>query len=165
MSNPNGRPPHHNQEAIAKDLVEWSKLDTSTNLNGFCGSRGLAPSYITRWARENPQFCLAYEEAKANIGQRREERLSAGTLHVKAYDLNANVYDHFRKDEMQQQQRFEMGLDKEKTEHKAKVDSEVGETVTKNIVDMFDSTMKQIKGLQNNAQVALNKEESSNISE
>lgn len=109
---PGGRPREHDRDAIALDLIEWSKLDTSTNLNGFCASRGLAPSKITDWARECEKFRGAYEEAKAALGQRRETMLALGTLHTKAYDLNAAVYDHFLKDERRSEMAYESDLRK-----------------------------------------------------
>lgn len=113
-----GRPREHDRDAIALELIEWSMKPDSINLNGFCCSRvpPLAPSKITQWALECDYFRQAYEAAKTFIAVRREERLSAGTLHVKAYDLNSSVYDHFLKDERRAQARFEASLKDEKTE-------------------------------------------------
>ncbi len=97
-----GRPPR-DLIKLANDLIKWSLLHDSINLNGFCGQQNLAPSVFSRYARENEDFCLAYEEAKANLADRREKMLNAEMLHVKAYDLNACVYDHFLKEERREQ--------------------------------------------------------------
>jgi hypothetical protein len=105
-----GRPREYNLEEIAKKLVEWAQKEDSVNLNGFCADNGYVPSYITRWARENETFCAAYEYSKACLGKRRERKLSNNELHVKAYDLNATVYDHFLKDEKRLNAEFEAKL-------------------------------------------------------
>lgn len=101
MTNLGGRPRIHDREQIALDLIEWAKQPDSINLNSFCCSREppLAPSKISQWAKECDRFRQAYEAAKAFIGARREEWLHSDHLHVKAYDLNASVYDHFIKEE------------------------------------------------------------------
>lgn len=105
-----GRPREHDRDKIADELVEWAQLDSSTNLNGFCATRFLAPSKITLWAKECDRFRQAYEIAKTAVGLRREQKLSDGTLHVKAYDLNAAVYDYFLKEERREQAKFESTL-------------------------------------------------------
>ena len=105
-----GRPREHDREKIAKDLITWAKKDTSINLNEFCALNGLAPSKITIFANEDDFFRKAYEEAKAYIGYRREQKLNSGELHVKAYDLNANTYDYFLKHERKDQLEYEAKL-------------------------------------------------------
>lgn len=90
-----GRPREWDREALAKDLVEWAQLDTSVNLNGFCAKHLMAAQKLTQFARECENFRSAYEIAKTIVGARRESKLSKQELHVKAYDLNARVYDHF----------------------------------------------------------------------
>ena len=107
-----GRPRVHDRDQLAAELIEWAKQEDSLNLNGFCCSRDppIAPSKLTIWSRECPNFCKAYETAKAFIGYRRELKLSKNELHVKAYDLNAAVYDYFLKEERRQQARFESEL-------------------------------------------------------
>ncbi len=96
-----GRPRKHDRDQIGLELIEWAKLPDSINLNSFCCSREppLAPSKISQWAKECDYFRQAYEAAKAFIGARREQWLQSDHLHVKAYDLNAAVYDHFIKEE------------------------------------------------------------------
>lgn len=106
MAMANGRPQEHDRVQLAKDLVAWSELETSLNLNGFCGKYHIVPSKVSQFAREDETFRLAYEEAKANLGERREVLLSQGKLHVKAYDLNACVYDHFLKEERRDEAKF-----------------------------------------------------------
>lgn len=101
MTLPPGRPRTHDRDQIALDLIEWAKLPDSVNLNSFCCSREppLAPSKLSQWAKECDYFRQAYEASKAFIGARREQWLQSDYLHVKAYDLNAAVYDHFIKEE------------------------------------------------------------------
>lgn len=96
------RPREHDRLAIALKLIEWAKLPDSINLNKFCVSYcnpPIPPQSITLWAKECEQFREAYMIAKGFLGARREEWLQADLLHVKAYDLNAAVYDHFLKEE------------------------------------------------------------------
>lgn len=105
-----GRPREWDRDKVAENLVEWAKKDTSINLNGFCGENLLPPSKITLWAKECDNFRQAYEIAKALLGERRERYLEQERLHVKAYDMNAKVYDHFLKDESRDEKAFESKL-------------------------------------------------------
>ncbi len=147
--NKGGRPREHDRDAIAQELIDWAKKDDSMNLNGFCCSREppLAPTKITDWARECPRFRVAYDTAKAFIGQRREKKLASGALHVKAYDLNATVYDTFLKDERRLQAEFETDIKKQLIEWEAKFKSENG-SVDPNTVEQFMSLMNQLSSLQ-----------------
>ena len=105
-----GRPREHDREKIAKDLITWAKKDSSINLNEFCALNSIVPPKIALWAKEDDYFRSAYEEAKAYIGYRREQKLNSGELHVKAYDLNANTYDYFLKKERRDQLEYEAKL-------------------------------------------------------
>jgi len=102
-----GRLREHDRNQIALDLIEWAQLDTSTTMLGFCAGKLISPNKITDWAREDEFFRVAYDIAKACVGERREKKLSDGKLHVKAYDLNAAVYDRFLKEERQEMAKFE----------------------------------------------------------
>ncbi len=119
-----GRPREHNREQIAQDMIEWARKDDSLNLNKFCAlyDPPIPPSKITHWAKEEEGFRQAYESTKAFIGFRREEKLNANELHVKAYDLNATTYDHFLKEERRQQAEFEAAL---KSDENQKVDDKI----------------------------------------
>jgi len=99
MANPVGRPREYDLKKVADDLLAWAAKDDSINLNKFCAYNDINPNTMLRWKEENPQFRGAYEQAKAWLGFRREEQLSKGKLHVKAYDLNATVYDAFGREE------------------------------------------------------------------
>lgn len=144
-----GRPREHDREAISKELIDWARKDDSLNLCGFCCSREppLAPSKITEWARECPKFRLAYEEAKAFIGNRREVGLNKGKVHVKAYDLNATVYDHFLKDEKRIQLEMELDIKKQLIEWEAKLKAS-GNVVDDAVLEQFNSLMGQLSSLQ-----------------
>ncbi len=111
---PGGRPREHDRDAIAQEMIEWAKDEESINLNGFCCSREppLSPSMVLLWSKECPEFRRAYETTKAFIGHRREQRLNSGKLHVKAFDLNATVYDLFTKEDRRESAEFESELRK-----------------------------------------------------
>jgi len=100
-----GAPRIHNREQIAIDLVEWARKSDSINLCKFCAlyNPPIIPSVLLRWCKEDDSLRLAYECAKSFLGFRREENLNKGALHVKAYDLNAHVYDMFLKAERDEQ--------------------------------------------------------------
>jgi len=110
-----GRPREHDREQIAKDLIEWAKLQESINFNKFCCTREppIPASKLLIWAKECDEFRCAYETAKAFLASRREEWLSKDQLHVKAYDLNATVYDLIAKDEKMSMATFDSSLRKE----------------------------------------------------
>jgi hypothetical protein len=96
-----GRPRVHDRESIAEELIEWAKLPDSINFNKFCCTREppIPASKLLQYSKDCDQFRAAYETAKTFIASRREEWLSKDQLHVKAYDLNATVYDLFAKDD------------------------------------------------------------------
>ena len=107
-----GRPREHDRKEIAEKLVTWAKLDNSLNLCAFCCLNEIPPSRLAVWARECNQFCIAYELSKSFIAVRREQKLSSGELHVKAYDLNASTYDYFLKEEKREEKSFDAELKK-----------------------------------------------------
>lgn len=109
---PVGRPREHDRDAIAEKLIAWSKLENSLNLNAFCSQNEIPPSNLGIWARECKKFQRAYEIAKSFIAMRREQKLSNGELHVKAYDLNAATYDYFLKEEKREEKAYEAELKK-----------------------------------------------------
>ncbi len=86
---------------LADELMEWARKESSMNLNGFCCTRipPLAPFKLLQYAKENEDFRVAYEAAKAFLGDRRERRLNSEELHQRAYESNKCVYDHFIKNE------------------------------------------------------------------
>lgn len=103
---------------VAHQLLEWAKKDTSINLCEFCVEfcePMIQPSLLYQWACTDKEFMQTYELAKAYIGHRRERKLNADELHVKAYDLNARAYDYFldtkKVDEMKQEAEHKKALD------------------------------------------------------
>lgn len=112
---PQGRPREHDRQQIAIDLIEWAKKPDSINLCKFCAYYEpiIPPSKISEWAKEDKSFREAYESAKMFLGFRREEWMSKELLHVKAYDLNATVYDYFMDEKKEKTSRFESSLRKE----------------------------------------------------
>jgi hypothetical protein len=102
-----GRLREHNREKIAEDLIKWATKEDSINLNGFCATKLIAPSKLSLWSKEDEFFRQAFEIAKSFIGERRERLLTNDMLHVKAYDLNAAVYDRFLKEERMEMAKYE----------------------------------------------------------
>jgi hypothetical protein len=139
-----GRPREHNREQISIDMIQWAKKEDSINLNKFCAlyDPPIPPSKITHWAKEEDYFRQAYESTKAFIAFRREEKLNAEELHVKAYDLNAATYDHFLKDERRQQAEFEASL-------KSQLDIKVDE----GILDNYKQVIGQLKRVQSECKI------------
>lgn len=131
-----GRPREYDREKIAHDLIEWAKKPDSLNLNKFCAYNDpiISPLAMLRWCREDEQFRIAYEKAKAFLAFRREEKLNNNELHVKAFDLNASVYDNFLKEDKQDAERF-----------KAQVAAEQAQNYSKDESDKFDAVMTQLK--------------------
>jgi len=95
MANLGGRPREWDRDKLAEMIIEWVQLDDSTNLNGFTAYSGVIPTNISKYAKEHDGFRQAYEYAKGIIADRREKKLAKGEVHVKAYDLNARVYDFY----------------------------------------------------------------------
>lgn len=104
------RPREYDREEIEEKLLAWSLLDTSFNLCAFCGEVPIAPTMLIGWTKTDKEFSKSYEIVKARIGQRREQGLNKGLVHVKAYDLNAVNYDPFIKDSRRAEMEYEMSL-------------------------------------------------------
>lgn len=115
-----GRPREYDRDAIAQSILEWAQKETSINLNGFCTTHDplIPPSYLSIWANEDDEFSKAYETAKAFLACRRENKLANNELHVKAYDLNAGVYDYFLREEKRREKEFESELKKNENDSK-----------------------------------------------
>lgn len=127
----NGRPRERDREKIAKDLIEWAKLDDSINVNKFCALHvdpPLAVQKLSQWSEEDDSFREAYETAKTFLAFRREEFVSADLLHVKPYDLCAGAYDGVIHSYRRKEAKFDSNLKKEETKEyseadKAKIDT------------------------------------------
>lgn len=134
-----GRPRKHDRDRIAIDMILWAKKDESINFNKFCAlyDPPFAPSKITEWSKEEEAFREAYEIACAFLAFRREENLNSGKLHVKAYDLNASVYDYFVRLERRQHMEFEESLK-----------SSENNTIPEEAIQRFDAFMNQLNRLQ-----------------
>lgn len=112
---PAGRPREHDRDKIAQDLIEWAKKPDSINFNKFAAYyEPIFPvSKLRLWAAEDPEFRTAYECAKNFLAFRREEWLNQDKLHVKAFDLNATVYDLQHKEEKMEMAKFDSDLSKD----------------------------------------------------
>lgn len=107
-----GRLRTYDRDDIADKLIEWAKKDDSLNLCAFCAQNEIAPSKLSNWAKECDRFRQSLDLAKCFLGVRREEKVSTGELHLKAYDLNVANYDYFLKEERRDQLQFESDLKK-----------------------------------------------------
>jgi len=138
-----GRPKEHDRDKIAKNLLEWAEEETSLNLNKFCAINKLPPSKLSLFAKENDEFRQSYELAKAFLAVRREEYLTDGMLHVKAYDISVAAYDYFVKEERRDQTQFEASIKKQNDIN-----------VSDDIKEMFEDTMTQLSSLQSERKIA-----------
>lgn len=139
------RPREHDRDQIALDLLEWAKKPSSINLNEFCAKADISPQRITDWAKDNALFREAVARAKAHLAYRREDRLSKGQLHLKAYDANKNVYDHFSKAESREESAYLLQI-------KAEMDAKHG--LPPNDMDLT-KLAKEIKALRNKINVTI----------
>jgi len=144
MVNLGGRPREHDRDKIAEDMIIWAAKEDSLNLNGFCAEQLIAPSQITQWASQEEGFRKAYEITKAILGQRRERGLINGTVHVKAYDLNAAVYDRFLKEERTSQAREDNELKMRLLDYMASIKAKEGDNVPEDIKKAYNDLMEQI---------------------
>jgi hypothetical protein len=99
IGNQGGRPSEYDKVAIAERMLEWAKQDDSININKFCAYNDIPARTFLEWVDDDIEFSRAYDKVKTFLGFRREERLNSGELHVKAFDLNATVYDQFNRAE------------------------------------------------------------------
>ena len=118
-----GRPREYDRIDVFTKLVEWAMLPTSINLNAFSGYYGIAPSKLILMSKENDDFRQVYEQVKSIIGARREEKLSTGDLHQRAYDRNAHVYDLYAREEHRDELAYASKLKKEEEGSKDTEDS------------------------------------------
>lgn len=149
-SNLRGRPREHDRAKIAHDIIQWAKRDDSINVNKFCAlyDPPFPTSKLSQWSKEDDEFRQSYEICKAHLAYRREEKLNANELHVKAFDLTAAAYDFVIREAREAHAEFEASL-------KSQIDVNVDEKIIEN----FDKTMKQLEMLQ-----SARKMEDSNIS-
>jgi len=138
-----GRPREHDRDKIAEELIEWARQPDSVNFNKFCCTREppIPATKLLLWSKEDASFRMAYDTAKAFLGARREEWLTSEQLHVKAYDLNANVYDLIARDEKRAQAEYESLL--KKAENNEPVDAS-------KLIEL----MKMIAGIQSSRKIA-----------
>lgn len=110
VKKPVGRPPEHDREATRLKMLEWVKDESQINLLAFSEHVMIAPSVVIRMSKESEAFRQTYDLVRSIIGKRREQALATGSLHVKAYDLNAQTYDQYLKAERREDSEFESKL-------------------------------------------------------
>lgn len=121
VGNDGGRPRIHDREALREDLLKWSKLMYSINLNAWSGKHEISYRYVFKWAKEDPVFRESLEIAKANIAANREELLCKGALHPVAYSRSLHMYDPYMYNHWKKEKRYE-GKIKSKAEKEANRD-------------------------------------------
>lgn len=107
VGNDGGRPRIHDREALKEDLLKWSKLLYSINLNAWSGKNMITPEYVFRWAKEDPEFRHALDIAKSNIAANREELLCKGALHPVSYSKHVHLYDGYTYNHWKKEKRYE----------------------------------------------------------
>lgn len=136
-----GRPREWDRTEIAIKMLEWAKDERNINLCGFSADNLIPSPKILEWARTDEDFRQTYELVRDFIGRRREERLTKGELHVKAYDLNAMTYDAHLRAEIRGQLEFDYKL-------KSRAEIDVNESTVK----QFDALNQQLLFLQRSQQ-------------
>ena len=139
-----GRLRTHDRDDIAEKLINWAKKDDSLNLCAFCSQIEIDPSKLSNWAKECDRFRQSLNRAKCSLAARREEKVSTGDLHLKAYDLNITTYDYFLKEERRDQLIFESDLKKQLIEVVAKLKHGDVKGVTPELSQQFDALMNQL---------------------
>ena len=124
-----------NVEEMADNLIAWSLKDDSWNLCGFVAQEAITAQRVSEWARNNDYFKSAYDFALSQLGQRRERKVSDGSLHTVGYKMNGNVYDAFLKEEDYGKIKFEARLKKE-------LDSEGKNPINDKYLEELDKTSK-----------------------
>ena len=66
--------------AAAADVIQWANEPESLTMMGWRGHRGYGYDQVTGWCNKSKKFALAYESAKAIVGDRREAGAVAGKL-------------------------------------------------------------------------------------
>jgi len=87
-------------EWIAGKLIEWSDLESSVTLIGFCSDYSIAQTSLYEWERRNEKLRKAMSLAKAKVGARRERlalenKFNAGIVNrtLGMYDDRLRAYD------------------------------------------------------------------------
>jgi hypothetical protein len=127
VGNSGGRPRIHKREELMKDLLKWSLLPHSFNLNRWCGDKDLCYEYLQRWAKEDDEFRLILLKVKGNLAVNREQMLCQGYFHPVAYKAGVNTYDKIMYEQWKEEKEYEYGL-----KNKAEVKGNVKVTVVQN---------------------------------
>lgn len=134
---------------VGNDLVEWSKIENSLNLNRFCAyyDPPFPVPYLFEWAgwknEEGEHFLQCLQIAKGYLGDRRESAVLEGKLHVKPYDLGARAYDQVLQANWMFEERFMAQL-KEEGLHQ----------VSKECTDKVDSMIHQLDEIRSSLKIA-----------
>lgn len=124
LGNQGGRPRIHKREELMQDLLKWSLLPHSLNLNRWIGDKDLNYEYIHRWANEDDEFRLIVLKVKGNLAANREQMLCQGYLHPVAYKAGLNTYDKIIFDQWKEEKEFEYGL-KNRAETKGNIEIKI----------------------------------------
>jgi len=92
---PRGRPKEYDYTVVMKELDEWSKLDDSINIVGFCASHGYLADVIRRMIRDYEDFENTYLLAKMRLADRREKLLNSEKLNYGSWNRYQKMFDPF----------------------------------------------------------------------
>lgn len=90
-----GRPPKYDSIALAKSLDEWSKLETSYNLVGFCLKEEICDYTLHDLNDRCEVFSNSLKLARMRLSERRDAMLMANTLPAKMWERYVDCYDPF----------------------------------------------------------------------
>lgn len=94
-----GRPPKYDYIKEAKDLDEWSKLDTSIALYEFTDMKSYLASQLGEFASVSEEFSASLKKSKERISLRRERMVCSGKIKESVYHRSARLYDRLLKDQ------------------------------------------------------------------
>ena len=140
----NGAPRKYNRDDIALQMLKWSELDTSTNLNGFCSVcvPRITPDTLLDWVVSDHHFAKTYKTVKCIIANRREGFLNTGKLHSMGFQLTAGFYDAFLNKHKRDEKKFEAKLESLKKAYPEKSPEDLATLLEQ----LLESKIKQEKG-------------------
>ncbi len=114
-----GRPPEHDLEKLAHQLIEWSFLPDSLNLIGFSSPRRISVTKLPDFAVRDPKFREALNLAKENIAQNRFKASCAGLMPQVFYSRSEGMYDPLYHKYDREEKKFDSDLRKDEEGSKA----------------------------------------------
>lgn len=105
-----GRPPVHNLDQLAEELLYWSTDPSALNLIGFTRSRRISVTKLPEWAKNHAKFGEALALAKEAIASNRFEAACANEMPQAFYSRCEGMYDPLYHKYDRQEKEFESSL-------------------------------------------------------